>query len=247
MSLTAFNDALLDPTADRPEGLSDSAGRPAGKRFDVYRNNVTVSLREALEAGFPATARLLGEQNFTAIATGYLRANPPSSPLMMLYGGGFPRYISNVPALAKLGYLRDVARLEYAMRQSYHAEDAPELAADKLAALAPEQLYNARLAFAPATQVVLTEWPIHAIRAKALGETAENPPGVAQPTLVTRPEFDPILTPLPAEQADLLAELMRNKTLAEASTMHPTADLGTLLGTLLATKALTDIKIEDKQ
>jgi hypothetical protein len=245
MSQTAFNAALLDPTADRPVGLSDSQGRPAGKRFDVYRNNVTVSLREALETGFPATARLLGEQNFNAIATGYLRANPPSSPLMMLYGGGFPRYIAAIPALAKLAYLRDVARLEYALRQSYHAEDAPALDPAKLATMAPEKLNNARLTFAPATQLVLTEWPIHAIRAKALGETDENPPGVAQPTLVTRPEFDPILTPLPADQAALLADLMRDKTLAEASTLHPGADLGRLLGTLLASMALTDIHVED--
>jgi hypothetical protein len=244
MSQTAFNAALLDPGAERPHGLSDSKGNPAGKRFDVYRNNVTVSLREALETGFPATARLLGEQNFNAIATGYLRANPPSSPLMMLYGGGFPRYISAVPALAKLAYLRDVARLEYALRQSYHAEDVPAFDPDRLASFPPELLNNARLQFAPATQVVLSQWPIHAIRAKALGETTDNPPGVAQPTLVTRPEFDPILTPLPTDQADLLASLIAGKTLAEASTLHPTADLGQLLGTLLATKALTDIHVE---
>lgn len=246
MSQSAFNAALLDPVRDRPAGLSDATGRPAGKRFDVYRNNVTVSLREALETGFPATARLLGEQNFNTIATGYLRANPPSSPLMMLYGGGFPRYISAIPALAKLAYLRDVARLEYALRQSYHAEDAPALDPAKLATIAPEDLNAARLRFAPATQLVLTQWPIHAIRAKALGETAENPPGVAQPALVTRPEFDPVPTPLPSDQADLLAALMTGKTLAEASTLHPAADLGALLATLLATQALTDISVPNQ-
>jgi len=246
MSQSAFNAALLDPSADRPNGLSDAGGRPAGKRFDVYRNNVTVSLREALETGFPATARLLGEQNFNTIATGYLRANPPSSPLMMLYGGGFPRYVSAIPALAKLAYLRDVARLEYAMRQSYHAEDAPALDPARLASLPPEALNNARLTFAAATQLVLTPWPIHAIRAKALGESGENPPAHAQPTLVTRPEFDPILTPLPADQGDLCGALMAGKTLAEASTLHPAADLGQLLGTLLATQALTDIHVEER-
>lgn len=245
MSQTAFNAALLDPDMDRPTGLSDSAGRPAGKRFDVYRNNVTVALRDALEAGFPATARLLGEQNFKSIATAYLRANPPSSPLMMLYGGGFPRYIAAIPALAKLAYLRDVARLEYAIRESYHAADATPMDPARLSQIAPEALNGARLDFAPSVKLVRSPWPIHAIRAKALGETQDNPPGVAQSVVITRPEFDPIPTPLSEDQGALLADLMSGKTLAQASTATPAADLGEVLATLLAGHALTNILVED--
>ena len=42
-----FVAALLRPDADVPLGLSDPEGRPAGKRFNVYRNNVAVSLKDA--------------------------------------------------------------------------------------------------------------------------------------------------------------------------------------------------------
>ena len=47
--LAQFVPALLDPEAAIPPGLVDRAGRAAGKRFDVYRNNVAVGLADALE------------------------------------------------------------------------------------------------------------------------------------------------------------------------------------------------------
>ena len=51
--------ALLDPTQAVPAGLTDGAGMPTQKRFDVYRNNVTVALRDAMThwvSGFVQTA-----------------------------------------------------------------------------------------------------------------------------------------------------------------------------------------------
>ena len=55
-----FARALLDPGQDRPAGLTGPGGAPAGRRFDVYRNNVAVSLTEALGQGFPVVKRLVG-------------------------------------------------------------------------------------------------------------------------------------------------------------------------------------------
>ncbi len=245
MTQTDFSQAIFDPARPVPDRLTDAADRPAGKRFSVYRNNVTVSLKEALETGFPATARLLGEANFDAVAKGYLRAHPPQSPLMMLFGDGFAEYIAAIPALKSLGYLPDVARVEYAMRQSYHAADAAPLDPAKLAGLTPEALNRARLTFAPAVRLVLSDWPVHAIRQKALEPNAPNPPGSAQPVLITRPQYDPDLQPLSPDQAALIAALMSGMPLSRAMTEVPKADLGAVLTLLLAQSALTDIDVED--
>ncbi|CUH67676.1 hypothetical protein TG4357_03145 [Thalassovita gelatinovora] len=245
MTQTEFRTALLDPSQPVPNGLTDSAGRPAGKRFSVYRNNVAVSLKEALETGFPATARLLGTRNFETVAQGYLRAQPPKSPVMMLYGDSFADYIAAISSLESLGYLPDVARLEYAMRQSYHAADVTTIDPAQLAETAPDALNRARLMFAPAVRLIRSDWPIWSIREKALNADALAPPGTAQPVLVTRPHYDPELHPLTQADARLIASLLSGAMLAEAMTRAPDADLGQVIGLLLAQSALTDIDVED--
>src|SRR6056297_4262947 len=91
---STFRAALLDAEATRPDGLTDGAGAPAGRRFDVYRNNVAVSLADALEAAFPVIAKLVGTRNFRLLAGAFLRSHPPQSPLMMFYGAEMPTFLS---------------------------------------------------------------------------------------------------------------------------------------------------------
>ena len=73
VSQSAFTAAMMDPAAARPAGVRDQNDAPAGRRFDVYRNNVAVSLTDALATGFPVVAKLLGDVTFKNISGVYLR------------------------------------------------------------------------------------------------------------------------------------------------------------------------------
>jgi len=116
-----FAGALLNPGISAPNGLVDPNGRPAGKRFDVYRNNVMFSLINAMQIAFPVIHKLLGDSLFKAISATYVRTYPPKSPILMFYGEDFPTFLSEVQQSQNLPYLGDVARLELARRHSYHA------------------------------------------------------------------------------------------------------------------------------
>ena len=120
-SQTQFRQAVLDPRAAIPEGLTGPAQRPAGRRFSVYRNNVAVSLAEALETAFPAVRKITGDEFFRAMAGVYLRAHPPASPILSQYGAEMPAFLTTSPPVKHLAYLPDVARLELALRAAYHA------------------------------------------------------------------------------------------------------------------------------
>src|SRR5512135_568575 len=89
----AFAPALLDPACDVPSIVTGPGGRAAAKRFNVYRNNVTVSLIDALAAIYPAVQRITGVDFFRAMARFHIRQTPPASPLLFDYGREFPAFI----------------------------------------------------------------------------------------------------------------------------------------------------------
>lgn len=248
VSQSEFRAALLDPATPVPEGLLDDQARPAGRRFSVYRNNVAVSLTEAMHQAFPVITKLLGPQNMDGLAGIYLRQHPPTSPLMMFYGESFPEFLAGTEQLAHLGYLPDVARLELALRRSYHAADSQPIAPDALAALSPEDLMRARLGFAPAMRLIRSDWPIHAIWRFNTEDGAPKPQPGAQDVLITRPEFDPSPHLLPPGGFDWITAMQAGRTIGQAfaatTARTPAFDLAATLALLLQGSAITSVTIE---
>ncbi|MEO0381228.1 MAG: DNA-binding domain-containing protein [Pseudomonadota bacterium] len=239
-----FRAALLDPTAPPPEGLHDAHGHVAGKRFDVYRNNVTVALIEALRTAFPVVQKLLGGQNFDQLAEVFVRTNPPQSPLMMHYGAELPIFLDGFAPLAHIGYLSDVARLELALRRAYHAADPPAFDAARLGAVAPDVLMASTLTLAAPVELIPSRWPLVDIWRFNTIEGAAKPRAIAQSALITRAEFDPEPHALDEASATWLAEIMTGTTLAQAQEAayetHPNFDLTAVLSLLLQHNAIAD-------
>lgn len=239
---TDFTRAILDPARDTPTGLTNPDGVPATKRFDVYRNNVVVSLTDALATAFPVIFKLVGEQFFNAMAGVYLRQHPPSSPLMMFYGDTMPAFLTGFAPVAKLPYLPDVARLELAMRHAYHAADATPIAPEVFQSLPADRLMASRFTFAPAMRLIRSHYPIHGIWRMNMDDGAPKPGQTGENVLITRPEYDPIQTALLPGGGTFVAALMQGAPFAkalDASTEQvPDFDLSATLGTLFAGGAI---------
>ncbi len=236
-----FASALLNPKAAVPAGLIDPQGRPVQKRFDVYRNNIASGLTRALETSFPVIRALVGDAFFGAMAVEFLRAHPPKSRLMMLYGDAFPPFLASFPPVAHLAYLPDVALLEQALRESYHSADAPPLPAADLTALPEAKLLQARLRLAPAVRVLQSEWPIHAIwTANMAGGPA--PVMMAQSAVILRVDFSPRPHLISAATATFITALQAGATLQLAMDhAGPAHDLTATLALLLQGQAIVGI------
>lgn len=244
-----FRIAIFDPSLPHPEGLESQHQAPAGKRFDVYRNNVIVSLTEALQDSFPVIAKLLGPENFTGLAGQFVRSQPPTDPRMMHFGAAFPDYLENLPALHHLPYLADVARLEIAMRQSYHAADSTPIDPTQIADLSPDDLAETQLIFAPSTRLVRSDWPIYAIWHMNNGGPQDSPEMRGEDVLISRPDFDPIPAHVPRSAAMLFALLEAKMPLGDAlertTALHSAHDFSAFLTLLISTGTIIGLTPKD--
>lgn len=146
-----------------PQGIASHSGARPVKRFNIHRNNVYAGLTECIAARFPVVKRLVGEVFFRALAGEFVEEHPPRSPALLEYGDAFPQFLETFPPLARMPYLCDVARLEWACNVAYNAADAEPMAADALAAVSPENIGITSLLMHPSAQVVASPYPIVSI------------------------------------------------------------------------------------
>ncbi len=243
----AFAAALLDPATPAPPGLVRPDGRPAGRRFDIYRNNVVVALVEALGEAFPVVQAIVGEEFFEAMAGVYVRAHPPSSPRMMFYGESFAPFLESFPPAAGLPYLPDVARLEYALRLAYHAANEPAADPAVLGGLDPAALAQARLSLQAACHILRSAHPVHAIwRYNATGDKSPVQ-STAEDVLVSRPDDRVFVQLLPPGGAAFLLALRAGEPLGHAAEQAaadaPAFDLGANLASAFSARIVSAISI----
>ncbi len=218
-TIDAFAQALSDPARPVPPQTRGREGRPDARRFAVYRNNVAVGLIGAIEARYPVVRRLVGDAFFRAMAGAFVAAEKPRSPVLIHYGAEFPDFIAGFEPAREIAYLSDVAQLESAWVEAYHAAEAPALALEAIGAIDPEDFGGLRFSPHPAARLLRFSYPAASIWAAHQGEGEPRPPEVwrAEEALVTRPEADVLVRVLPPGGYALARALFAGASLAEAA------------------------------
>ena len=236
-----FARALLDPALPPPPGLVSWNGSDPHQRFAVYRNNVVVSLVDALAVRFPVVLALVGEEFFRAMARVFVGSHPPRSPLMAEYGEAFPAFIAGFAPAAELPYLADVAALEAARTRAYHAADAAALEPSDLVGIAPEALPGLVVEPHPSVQIIVSRFAVFSLWAAHQGklDIGEVDPSAPEDALIVRPKLDVEVSRLPPGAADFLRHLAAGERLGEAAARAadacPAFDVAGAFTLLLAT------------
>jgi hypothetical protein len=244
---TEFAAALRD--AHPQLGTHIRAGRfPAAQHFQVYRNNLVESLTGALRAVYPVIEKLVGDGFFRYAAHEYLRDHRPRSGNLHDFGDAFADFLAGFEPAAGLPYLPDMARLEWAWHQSFHAADAPAFDLARLGAIPAEQHETLRFVLHPSAHLMASEFPVVRIfeinqedyQGDASVDLAEG--GVQ--ALVIRRELTVVVEPLAAGEAGLLTALAAKQTLGDAVqaalTAQPDFDLTAALADHLRRGTLVD-------
>lgn len=196
----------------------DGDRRSLGLR--VYANNWMHALISALRDTFPAVRGALGEEAFVPIAVGYVRADPLARDgLLMWYGSSFPDALD---AASTVGapYLADLARLEYAWLEAYHAPEASPLPPAALAALTPAQLVGARVHLHPSLRLRRSDHAVERVwQHYRSGGTRDTVPPADGPACLAlfRPFAEVVVVRIPEPVHTALVRLATGTRFGDAS------------------------------
>ena len=215
--------------------LRDGGGVSADRRLHVYRNHLFASLGAALQAVYPVTARLLGDDYFRQLARAYIVRHPSTSGSLHGFGAELPAFIGRQATLAALPYLADVAALERAYHEVYHEADEQALDTATLARVAADAQGRIRLHLQLASRFVASPFPVLAIwqANQAAADDAVAPVSLDDGgvrVLVARSDFEVEFRVLAEAEDRFLRALAAGEPLA----VDPAFDLGATLGRHLA-------------
>ncbi|MGI8570400.1 MAG: HvfC/BufC N-terminal domain-containing protein [Methylocella sp.] len=239
-----FARAVRSPDWAVPHGVTSYNSDTPQQRFAIYRNNVMVGLVSALEARFPATRKIAGEDFFKGAAKLFAATQPPGSPLMMFYGDEFPAFLADFEPAREVPYLADVARLEAARTRACHAADAKTLTPAALSGGLPDALAGMGFILHPSVEIVASDYPIVTIWAMNSGEIDLAPitDWRGEDALVSRPGFDVAVRRLPPGAKTFLQGLGTGTALGSAAQAafaeNPGFDLVANLAALFASLAI---------
>lgn len=243
-----FSSALLDSEMACPTGLRVWNGSDPARRFAVYRNNVIVSLVDALADTYPVVQALVGEAFFRAMAREFVRSSPPRSPVLAWYGKGFADFAGGFPPAAGVPYLAEVARLEWLRVEVMHAADAEGVADEDLAALLNDagRLPDARFRLHPSVRVLCSPHPVVSLWAAHQDDDpsealAAIDPEQSEAALLMRPVLGVEIIRIEPGAADFIGHLGAGASLAEGLAASRPFDLPTVLGLLLRERLLVGV------
>ncbi len=184
----------------------------------IYRNNISVSLINALKNTYPLVLALLGEDFFIMTAKEYMLQYPSRSGNLHDYGEYFSHFLESYEPVHHLIYLTEVAQFEWACHVIYLAPNHPPFVHHALADFTPEQQAELHFLLHPACWIKKFHFPILDIidlcKTNPQATLDLNKEGVN--LLLIRRELDFALLPLEADDFAFLQALNQNQTLTEA-------------------------------
>jgi len=143
------------------EGLVHGDERlSAAQRVGIYAGAYFYRLLECLGEDFPATLAVLGGDNFAALVKGYLLEYPPTEPSILYAGLYLADFLYGHPFGERWPFIAELARLERAVLDVFHAPDALALDVEGLRAVPSEEWPGIKLRTHPAVEIVHSEWRI---------------------------------------------------------------------------------------
>jgi hypothetical protein len=132
----------------------------AAERAGVYADAYFYRLLDVFKEDFSATLAVIGHNEFHNLITGYLLAHPPAEPSLMYAGQFLASYLLASPLLARWPFIADLARLERALIDSFHAVSETSLDRVALYSIPPEEWPGLSFRLHPSTRLLTLQFRV---------------------------------------------------------------------------------------
>lgn len=120
--------------------------------LQIYHNAYRARLLEVLREDFPAVHYWLGDEQFDALAGGYIKACPSEQFSLRWLGERFPDYIEQHLLAEQRDALVELARLEWCFTLAFDAADGLPLSLEQMASLPAEEWPGLQVKLLPCVQ-----------------------------------------------------------------------------------------------
>lgn len=207
-----------DETARAAQWVKPNDRLSSFQRVMLYRDQYLIRLGDALKLDYPALARYLGPAHFRTLVHRYLQAYPSRSYSLYRLSDHLVDFIEGCQEVPQQGVCKDLARLELAMAQVFHAPLVPPLSVEAFDAIAGWD--RACLVPVPALRMARFTFPVN----DYLQSMIENKPlpnmmRRAQWIAVFRSGYDMFRLDMKRHEFRALSALVEGRTLDDALTL----------------------------
>lgn len=140
--------------------LNTQGGDPGVERLAVYAGGYFARVHDALAEIYEAVRHLLGDEAFRQLAEEYAVAYPSGEYNLTYVGRQLPGFLQGHAQTARLGFLPDLASLEWRIAMAFHAFDESPVDVQTLSEAASQDPEGLTLEFQPSAQVFTSTWPV---------------------------------------------------------------------------------------
>lgn len=129
----------------------------------VYRNNASITFREALALTFPVVRRRVGGDYFAQLCAHYRQRFPSRSGDLHWVGRDFAAFLEKHLAGNDYAWLADLAHLEWSRAECLVASEVPALGSESLRKYPPDMLERLGFGLQPALCFHASAFPVFTV------------------------------------------------------------------------------------
>ena len=219
--------------------IRSNRGLGGDERIGIYANAYFYRLLECLKEEYPATLAVTGSNDFASLTRDYLVWRPPSEPSIFYAGCYLADFLRNHRLAEGWPFIAELARLERATLDSFHAPDISILTDEAMRAIPAEQWPTIELRCHPGVEILRGEWRVsEVLSAVERGEQWLEPVRETNAVIVWRRGISVHYRILEVAETAALALVKKGASFAALSeviaTANPSSDPVALIGQLLA-------------